>query len=113
MIFETVATLLMVLIGFQALQHQGSIHMHSKPAAERGKVVCLKMCRILNLALMPVTKGHWKIMGDLDLWSTGESRDVHSHQPSHAHTPTEQGRRHLLSPEGFRAMKSLSHQERE
>lgn len=34
MSFETVATLLMVLIGFQATQHWGFIHIHSKTAAE-------------------------------------------------------------------------------
>jgi len=38
--------------------------------------------------------------------SMGGPWDVRSHQPSLA----EQGRRHLMSPEGFRAMKSLSHQ---
>lgn len=38
MAFETVAVLLMVLIGFQAPQHQGSIHKHSSVKSQTSRL---------------------------------------------------------------------------
>lgn len=76
MIFETVATLLMALIGFQASQHWGSIHMHSKTGAERGKeVVCLKRAGFIAQLSCLLGKGTGRSQGT---WIHGawESREM-------------------------------------